>query len=121
MSKESHESFQLLETIIGIIGKIIPKINDFKQLKLELKEILLPIFKLSVSKTFLFIVKTHFQVDGEQECLKLREKMQEHLAVLQEVKRHLENQKPISSNLEVLKEQLQQLEVSKVFFMLVLQ
>ncbi|XP_048792393.1 dystonin isoform X22 [Lagopus muta] len=50
------------------------------------------------------------KVDGEQECLKLRDKMQEHLAVLQEVKRHLENQKPISSNLEVLKEQLQQLE-----------
>eukprot|EP00076_Gallus_gallus_P019859 XP_015140374.1 dystonin isoform X32 [Gallus gallus] len=49
-------------------------------------------------------------VDGEQGCLKLREKMQEHLAVLQEVKRHLENQKPISSNLEILKEQLEQLE-----------
>ncbi|XP_065586922.1 dystonin isoform X11 [Cyrtonyx montezumae] len=49
-------------------------------------------------------------VDGEQECLKLREKMQEHLAVLQEVKRNLENQKPISSNLEILKEQLEQLE-----------
>lgn len=47
--------------------------------------------------------------------------MQEHLAVLQEVKRHLENQKPISSNLEILKEQLEQLEVSKVFFMLLLQ
>uniref|UniRef100_A0A669QNC7 Dystonin n=1 Tax=Phasianus colchicus TaxID=9054 RepID=A0A669QNC7_PHACC len=66
--------------------------------------------KTEISKTLLFIVKTHFQVDGEQECLRLREKMQEHLAVLQEVKRHLENQKPISSNLEILKEQLEQLE-----------
>ncbi|XP_015714685.1 dystonin isoform X31 [Coturnix japonica] len=50
------------------------------------------------------------KVDGEKECLKLREKIQEHLAVLQEVKKHQENQKPISSNLEILKEQLEELE-----------
>lgn len=47
--------------------------------------------------------------------------MREHLTVLQEMKSHLDNQKPISSNLEILKEQLEQLEVSKMFFMLAFQ
>lgn len=37
------------------------------------------------------------------------------------MKSHLDNQKPISSNLEILKEQLEQLEVSKMFFMLAFQ
>uniref|UniRef100_A0A8B9TH35 Dystonin n=1 Tax=Anas platyrhynchos TaxID=8839 RepID=A0A8B9TH35_ANAPL len=50
-----------------------------------------------------------------QKCFKLTEKMREHLTVLQEMKSHLDNQKPISSNLEILKEQLEQLEVSKSF------
>lgn len=71
-------------------------------------------------KAFL-IVKTHFQVDGVQQCLKLTEKMRGHLAVLQDMKSHLDNQQPISNNLEILKEELEQLEVSKVFLMLVLQ
>lgn len=46
--------------------------------------------------------------------------MRGHLAVLRDMKSHLENQQPISNNLEILKDQLEQLEVSKVFFMLVL-
>uniref|UniRef100_A0A8B9NMA3 Dystonin n=1 Tax=Accipiter nisus TaxID=211598 RepID=A0A8B9NMA3_9AVES len=55
-------------------------------------------------------VKTHFQVNGVQQCLKLTEKMQGHLAVLQDIKSHLDNQQPISNNLEILKDQLEQLE-----------
>lgn len=47
--------------------------------------------------------------------------MRGHLAVLQDMKSHLDNQQPISNNLEILKEELEQLEVSKVFLMLVLQ
>lgn len=46
--------------------------------------------------------------------------MQGHLAVLQDMKSHLDKQQPISNNLEILKDELEQLEVSKVFFMLVL-
>uniref|UniRef100_A0A8C8BUF4 Dystonin n=1 Tax=Otus sunia TaxID=257818 RepID=A0A8C8BUF4_9STRI len=60
-------------------------------------------------KCFL-IVKTNFQVNGVQQCLKLTEKMQGHLAVVQEMKSHLDNQKPISNNLEMLKDELEQLE-----------
>lgn len=66
-------------------------------------------------------VKNHFQVNGIQQCLKLTEKMQGHLTVLQDMKSHLDNQQPISNNLEILKDELEQLEVSKVFFMLELQ
>uniref|UniRef100_A0A663FI96 Dystonin n=1 Tax=Aquila chrysaetos chrysaetos TaxID=223781 RepID=A0A663FI96_AQUCH len=55
-------------------------------------------------------VKTHFQVNGVQQCLKLTEKMQGHLAVLQDMKSHLDNQQPISNNLEILKDELEQLE-----------
>lgn len=47
--------------------------------------------------------------------------MREHLAVLQDMKNHLDEQQPISSSLEILKPELEQLEVSKVFFMLVFQ
>lgn len=47
--------------------------------------------------------------------------MQEHLAVLQDMKNHLDKQKPISTSLEILKAELEQLEVSKLFFMFVLQ
>uniref|UniRef100_A0A663NBZ9 Dystonin n=4 Tax=Neoaves TaxID=3078114 RepID=A0A663NBZ9_ATHCN len=60
-------------------------------------------------KCFL-IVKTHFQVDGVQQCLRLTEKMQGHLAVVQDMKSHLDSQKPISNNLEILKDELEQLE-----------
>ncbi|KAM6405048.1 dystonin isoform 13-T13 [Pluvialis apricaria] len=49
-------------------------------------------------------------VDGVQQCLKLTEKMREHLAVLQDMKNHLDNQQPISNSLEILKEELAQLE-----------
>ncbi|XP_009278014.1 PREDICTED: dystonin-like [Aptenodytes forsteri] len=49
-------------------------------------------------------------VDGVQQCLKLTEKMQGHLAVLQDMKSHLDNQQPISNNLEILKDELEQLE-----------
>uniref|UniRef100_A0A8C0C1M1 Dystonin n=1 Tax=Buteo japonicus TaxID=224669 RepID=A0A8C0C1M1_9AVES len=45
-----------------------------------------------------------------QQCLKLTEKMQGHLAVLQDMKSHLDNQQPISNNLEILKDELEQLE-----------
>uniref|UniRef100_A0A8C4VF16 Dystonin n=1 Tax=Falco tinnunculus TaxID=100819 RepID=A0A8C4VF16_FALTI len=55
-------------------------------------------------------VKTHFQVDGVQQCLKLTEKMRGHLAVLQDMKSHLDNQEPNSNNLEILKDELEQLE-----------
>ncbi|XP_037989933.1 dystonin isoform X38 [Motacilla alba alba] len=48
--------------------------------------------------------------DGVQQCLKLTEKMQEHLAVLQDMKKHLDNQQPISNSLEILKAELEQLE-----------
>ena len=58
-----------------------------------------------------------FQFDGVQQCLKLTEKMRGHLAVVQDMKSHLNNQQPISNNLEILKDELEQLEVSKVFFM----
>lgn len=78
------------------------------------------LFSSPFGKSFL-IFKTHFQFDGVQQCLKLTEKMQEHLAVLQDMKTHLNKQQPISSSLEILKAELEQLEVSKVFFMLVLQ
>lgn len=61
------------------------------------------------------------QFDGEQQCLKLTEKMREHLSVLQDMKNHLDKQQPISNSLEILKAELEQLEASKVFFMLVLQ
>lgn len=47
--------------------------------------------------------------------------MQEHLAVLQDMKSQLDNQQPISNNLEILKDELEQLEVRTVFLMLVLQ
>lgn len=47
--------------------------------------------------------------------------MQEHLAMLQDMKNHLDKQQPISNSLEILKAELEQLEVSEVFFMLVLQ
>uniref|UniRef100_A0A8U8CFQ6 Dystonin n=1 Tax=Geospiza parvula TaxID=87175 RepID=A0A8U8CFQ6_GEOPR len=50
----------------------------------------------------------HF--DGVQQCLKLTEKMQEHLAVLQDMKNHLDKQQPISNSLEILKAELEQLE-----------
>uniref|UniRef100_A0A8U8CKF5 Dystonin n=1 Tax=Geospiza parvula TaxID=87175 RepID=A0A8U8CKF5_GEOPR len=56
------------------------------------------------------IFKTHFQFDGVQQCLKLTEKMQEHLAVLQDMKNHLDKQQPISNSLEILKAELEQLE-----------
>ncbi|XP_064912226.1 dystonin isoform X24 [Columba livia] len=49
-------------------------------------------------------------VNGVQQCLKLTEKMQEHLAVLQDMKSQLDNQQPISNNLEILKDELEQLE-----------
>ncbi|XP_074905430.1 dystonin isoform X2 [Buteo buteo] len=49
-------------------------------------------------------------VNGVQQCLKLTEKMQGHLAVLQDMKSHLDNQQPISNNLEILKDELEQLE-----------
>ncbi|XP_063006737.1 dystonin isoform X12 [Melospiza melodia melodia] len=48
--------------------------------------------------------------DGLQQCLKLTEKMQEHLAVLQDMKNHLDKQQTISSSLEILKAELEQLE-----------
>ncbi|XP_014118889.1 PREDICTED: dystonin isoform X8 [Pseudopodoces humilis] len=48
--------------------------------------------------------------DGVQQCLKLTEKMQEHLAVLQDMKNHLDKQQPISNSLEILKAELEQLE-----------
>ncbi|XP_062428873.1 dystonin isoform X5 [Rhea pennata] len=47
---------------------------------------------------------------GVQQCLKLMEKLQKHLAVVQDMKRYLYNQQPISSNLETLKDELEQLE-----------
>ncbi|KAM6082688.1 dystonin-like isoform 2-T2 [Chlamydotis macqueenii] len=49
-------------------------------------------------------------VDGVQQCLKLTEKMQGHLAVIQDMKSHLDNQQLISNNLETLKDELEQLE-----------
>ncbi|XP_061845539.1 dystonin isoform X17 [Colius striatus] len=49
-------------------------------------------------------------VNEVQQCLKLTEKMQGHLAVLQGMKSHLDNQLPISNNLEILKDELEQLE-----------
>ncbi|XP_071304255.1 dystonin-like [Agelaius tricolor] len=48
--------------------------------------------------------------DGVQQCLKLTEKMQEHLAVLQDMKNHLDKQQPISNSLEILKAELEELE-----------
>ncbi|XP_059698688.1 dystonin isoform X17 [Haemorhous mexicanus] len=48
--------------------------------------------------------------DGVQQCLKLTEKMQEHLAVLQDMKNHLDKHQPISNSLEILKAELEQLE-----------
>ncbi|XP_014747260.1 PREDICTED: dystonin isoform X22 [Sturnus vulgaris] len=48
--------------------------------------------------------------DGVQQCLKLTETMQEHLAVLQDMKNHLDKQQPISNSLEILKAELEQLE-----------
>ncbi|XP_027744474.1 LOW QUALITY PROTEIN: dystonin [Empidonax traillii] len=48
--------------------------------------------------------------DGVQQCLTFIEKMQRHLAVLQDMKSHLDNQQPISNNLEILKDELKQLE-----------
>ncbi|XP_074394358.1 dystonin isoform X28 [Zonotrichia albicollis] len=48
--------------------------------------------------------------DGVQQCLKLTEKMQEHLAVLQDMKSHLDKQQTISNRLEILKAELEQLE-----------
>lgn len=47
--------------------------------------------------------------------------MRERLAVLQDMRNHLDKQQPVSNSLEMLKAELQQLEVSKVFFVLVLQ
>uniref|UniRef100_A0A8C3RHT7 Dystonin n=1 Tax=Cyanoderma ruficeps TaxID=181631 RepID=A0A8C3RHT7_9PASS len=75
------------------------------------------LFSSPFGKSFL-VLKTHLQFDGVQQCLKLTEKMQEHLAVLQDMKKHLDKQQPISNSLEILKAELEQLEVSKVFFML---
>ncbi|XP_048152836.1 dystonin isoform X17 [Corvus hawaiiensis] len=48
--------------------------------------------------------------DGVQHCLKLTEKMREHLAVLQDMRNHLDKQQPISNSLEILKAELEQLE-----------
>ncbi|XP_039582389.1 dystonin isoform X9 [Passer montanus] len=48
--------------------------------------------------------------DGVQQCLKLTQKMEEHLAVLQDMKNHLDKQQPISNSLEILKAELEQLE-----------
>uniref|UniRef100_A0A8C3ET18 Dystonin n=1 Tax=Corvus moneduloides TaxID=1196302 RepID=A0A8C3ET18_CORMO len=45
-----------------------------------------------------------------QHCLKLTEKMREHLAVLQDMRNHLDKQQPISNSLEILKAELEQLE-----------
>ncbi|XP_051470841.1 dystonin isoform X8 [Apus apus] len=49
-------------------------------------------------------------VNGVQQCLKLTEKMQGHLAVLQDMRNHLDNQQPVSNSLEILKDELEQLE-----------
>lgn len=67
------------------------------------------------------IFKTCFQFDGVQQCSKLTEKIRDHLAVLQDMQNHLDKQQPISNSLEILKAELEQLEVSEAFFMLVLQ
>ncbi|XP_027500699.1 dystonin isoform X31 [Corapipo altera] len=48
--------------------------------------------------------------DGIQQCLTLIEKIQGHLAVLQDMKSHLDNQQPVSNNLEILRDELKQLE-----------
>ncbi|XP_039236363.1 dystonin isoform X15 [Pipra filicauda] len=48
--------------------------------------------------------------DGLQQCLTLIEKIQGHLAVLQDMKSHLDNQQPVSNNLEILRNELKQLE-----------
>ncbi|XP_068793524.1 dystonin isoform X17 [Struthio camelus] len=47
---------------------------------------------------------------GVQQCLKLTEKLQKHVAVVQDMQCYLDNQQPISTNLETLKEELEQLE-----------
>lgn len=78
-------------------------------------------FKISPFGEPFLTVKTHFQVNGIQQCLKLIEKIRGHLAVLQDMKSHLDIQQPISNNLEILKDELEQLEVSRLLFMLVLQ
>ncbi|XP_054239835.1 dystonin isoform X1 [Indicator indicator] len=49
-------------------------------------------------------------VSEVQQCLKLTEKMQGHLEVLQDMKSCLDYQQPISNNLEILKDELEQLE-----------
>ncbi|XP_054035913.1 dystonin isoform X1 [Dryobates pubescens] len=49
-------------------------------------------------------------VSGVQQCLKLTEKMQGYLGVLQDMKSCLDYQQPISNNLEILKDELEQLE-----------
>uniref|UniRef100_A0A8C3RGI6 Dystonin n=1 Tax=Cyanoderma ruficeps TaxID=181631 RepID=A0A8C3RGI6_9PASS len=67
------------------------------------------LFSSPFGKSFL-VLKTHLQFDGVQQCLKLTEKMQEHLAVLQDMKKHLDKQQPISNSLEILKAELEQLE-----------
>uniref|UniRef100_A0A8C3EZK3 Dystonin n=1 Tax=Corvus moneduloides TaxID=1196302 RepID=A0A8C3EZK3_CORMO len=66
-------------------------------------------FQVSLENLFL-IFKTYFQFDGVQHCLKLTEKMREHLAVLQDMRNHLDKQQPISNSLEILKAELEQLE-----------
>uniref|UniRef100_A0A8C3EY81 Dystonin n=1 Tax=Corvus moneduloides TaxID=1196302 RepID=A0A8C3EY81_CORMO len=65
--------------------------------------------QFSLENLFL-IFKTYFQFDGVQHCLKLTEKMREHLAVLQDMRNHLDKQQPISNSLEILKAELEQLE-----------
>lgn len=75
-------------------------------------------FQVSLENLFL-IFKTYFQFYGVQHCLKLTEKMRERLAVLQDMRNHLDKRQPISNSLETLKAELEQLEVSKVFFVLV--
>ncbi|KAM6433055.1 dystonin isoform 1-T1 [Rhynochetos jubatus] len=71
------------------------------------KEVMEPLFK---SEEAAMEDTPSSMVDGVRQCLTLTEKMQGHLAVVQDMKSHLDNQQPISNNLEILKDELEQLE-----------